>query len=262
MHLPGFCLLPGQMPFHLPLELLLRQFLCFVQPGCTIEVLSVPASHLGQLGRLASSRPALGRACGSVAAAAREWPSGSRPSAGIPGISSPGTHQRTSGCPAASIVRPEPRRDIGPTPQTVRLAPAPVVFSQDKISSILSQNEQSPPAIELRCHRAEHPLVLKLVKPIKVARSWTANQFRFHQLLVAQTKSQMRAAHTAVLREADSAVGREVAGFDLADGGLNQLAELPPLLFSNRCLQILNSRVALFRTKTTRATSEIPLIQE
>jgi hypothetical protein len=40
----------------------------------------------------------------------------------------------------------------------------------------------------------------------------------------------MRAAHTSVLWETDSAVGEEVARFNLADGGLNELPELSTLL--------------------------------
>jgi hypothetical protein len=84
------------------------------------------------------------------------------------------------------------------------------------------------------------PLFLKLVKPIKVACSWAANQFRISQLLIVETKSQMRAAHTSVLRETDSAMGKEVAGFNLADGGLNELSKLSTLVFIDGSLQILN----------------------
>src|SRR5260370_41951025 len=48
---------------------------------------------------------------------AREWPSGSKPCAAIPGIPSPGTHQTSAGCPAASTALPEPHRDNGPVPR-------------------------------------------------------------------------------------------------------------------------------------------------
>ena len=65
----------------------------------------------------------------------------------------------------------------------------------------------------------------------------------------------------AVLREADPAVGWKLARFDLADRCFDQPAKLPALFFGDRCLQILNLG-KLFRTNTTRATSEIPLIQE
>ena len=50
----------------------------------------------------------------------------------------------------------------------------------------------------------------------------------------------MSAAHTSVLRETDSAVGKEVAGFNLTDRGLNELAELSTLIFIDGRLQILN----------------------
>ena len=50
----------------------------------------------------------------------------------------------------------------------------------------------------------------------------------------------MRAAYASVLRETDSAVGEEVAGFNLADGGLNELAELSTLVLIDGRPQILN----------------------
>ena len=106
------------------------------------------------------------------------------------------------------------------------------------------------------------PLLLKLVKPIKVARSRAANEFRIPQLLIAQTESQMSAAHTSVLREADTAMGKEVTGFNLAGRGLNELAKFSTLVFTDGSFQILNFGARFFGTKTTRATSEIPAIQE
>jgi hypothetical protein len=51
-HLPGLNVLASQMPFYLTLEVFSRQFLRFVQPGYTVEVLTVPASDLGWLGGL------------------------------------------------------------------------------------------------------------------------------------------------------------------------------------------------------------------
>ena len=50
----------------------------------------------------------------------------------------------------------------------------------------------------------------------------------------------MRAAHTSVLGESNSAVRKELARFNLISGGLNQLAKLSALLFVDACLQILN----------------------
>jgi hypothetical protein len=55
-----------------------------------------------------------------------------------------------------------------------------------------------------------NPLIHKFVKPIKVARSRPTDQIRFNQLLITEAKAQMRAADTAVLREADAAVGGEL----------------------------------------------------
>ena len=52
----------------------------------------------------------------------------------------------------------------------------------------------------------------------------------------------MRAAHTAVLRETDSAVRKKVAGFNLTDRGLNELTEFSTLIFVDGSFQILNFR--------------------
>ena len=50
----------------------------------------------------------------------------------------------------------------------------------------------------------------------------------------------MRAAHAAVLREADPAVRGELARFELTDGRFNQPAEFLALLFRDRGLQVLD----------------------
>jgi len=55
----------------------------------------------------------------------------------------------------------------------------------------------------------------------------------------------MRAAHAAVLGEANASVREELARFDLADGLLDQLAKLPMLLFTDRGVQVLNLRHTL-----------------
>src|SRR5271154_3140335 len=89
------------------------------------------------------------------------------------------------------------------------------------------------------------PLLLKLVNPIKVARSRPANEFKIQQLLIPQANPQMRAAHTAILGKSDSAVRKELPRFNLIHGCLDQLAKLPPLLLVNGGLQILNFRCAL-----------------
>src|SRR5271154_3630074 len=89
------------------------------------------------------------------------------------------------------------------------------------------------------------PLLLKLVNPIKVARSWPANEFRIQQLLISQADPQMRATHTSVLGKANPAVRKELARFNLISCSLNQLAKFPSLLFINARLQILNFRRVL-----------------
>jgi hypothetical protein len=89
------------------------------------------------------------------------------------------------------------------------------------------------------------PLILKLVNPIKVARSRPANERCIHQLLIPQADLQMRATFASVLRETNSAVRKELARFDLTDGCLYQLTELPAPPFINGCLQKLSFRCAL-----------------
>jgi len=54
----------------------------------------------------------------------------------------------------------------------------------------------------------------------------------------------MRAAHTSVLREADSTVWRELPRLDLTDRGFNQMTIFAPLLVRYRGPQILNLRYA------------------
>jgi len=71
----------------------------------------------------------------------------------------------------------------------------------------------------------------------------------------------MGAAHTPVLRESNTAVREELSCLDLIDRSLNQLAKLPALTFVDRGFQILNFGCVL-SNKTTRATLEIPAIQE
>src|SRR5271170_1459400 len=114
-----------------------------------------------------------------------------------------------------------------------------VVRSQCRISSIFSSTNKARRRFSLGAIGGG-PLVLKLVNPIKVARSRPANQFRIQQLLIPQADSQMRAAHTSVLGKTDSAVRQELPRFNLIYRSLDQLAKLPALLFVNGCLQILN----------------------
>ena len=71
----------------------------------------------------------------------------------------------------------------------------------------------------------------------------------------------MGTADTSVLWEANSAVWKKMACFNLLDGGFYQLAKFPTLFCIDGCLQILNFGRG-FRTNTTRETSAIPVIQE
>ena len=71
----------------------------------------------------------------------------------------------------------------------------------------------------------------------------------------------MGATHTPVLRKPYATVREELPCLDLVDRSLNQLAKLPALLFVDRGFQILNFGCVL-SNKTTRATLEIPAIQE
>ena len=75
------------------------------------------------------------------------------------------------------------------------------------------------------------PLIQKLVKPIKIARSRATNKFRFNKLLVSETQAELRTADTAVLREPDAAMRIEVTRLDLMDGGFYQPAKFLPLFF-------------------------------
>ena len=52
----------------------------------------------------------------------------------------------------------------------------------------LVENEQSAAPIQFGFHQ-HCPLVVKLVKPIKIRCSRAANEFRIHQLLISQTEA-------------------------------------------------------------------------
>jgi hypothetical protein len=84
------------------------------------------------------------------------------------------------------------------------------------------------------------PLVVKHVKPIKVARSWLTNEFGSDQLLVPEAQAEMCTADAPVPRESDSWVRRKLGRFDLMGGGFDQLAKLLTLFFGNRSQQVLN----------------------
>ena len=87
----------------------------------------------------------------------------------------------------------------------------------------------------------------KLVKPSKVVRSWCQGETRIDQLLVIETEPKVRATHTAVLREANPAVGRELGGLDLANRRSDEVAKFRGLFFRNQSTQILNLGLMLSR---------------
>ena len=58
-----------------------------------------------------------------------------------------------------------------------------------------------------------------------------------------ETEPEMRAAHAAVLRETDPAVGRELGCLDLADCGCHKAPKFLALLFRDRGLQVLDLRL-------------------
>src|SRR6202021_3942275 len=111
--------------------------------------------------------------------------------------------------------------------------------SQDKISSTLSRTNKARRRFSLGS-ASTRPLVVKLVKPIKICCSRAANEFGIHQLLIPQAEAQMGTAGTSVLWNANCAVRKKMAGFNLLDGCFHQLAKFPTLLCINGCLQILN----------------------
>jgi hypothetical protein len=58
--------------------------------------------------------------------------------------------------------------------------------------------------------------------------------------MITETEANMAAVHTAILRKANAAVGRELRGFYLTDRGGHKLAKFPPLFLGNGCPQVLN----------------------
>ena len=62
------------------------------------------------------------------------------------------------------------------------------------------------------------PLVVKLVKPIKIAGSGSTSEFQVDQWLISKAQAQMGAVHTAVSRKANPAVLRKLPSRDLANG--------------------------------------------
>jgi hypothetical protein len=86
------------------------------------------------------------------------------------------------------------------------------------------------------------PLLLKLVKPIKVGGSWSANESGIDERLASQAKSEMRAARAAIHRKADAAPGQELARFDLACRCRDEPTKLLALSVYDRSFQVLDLR--------------------
>jgi hypothetical protein len=74
------------------------------------------------------------------------------------------------------------------------------------------------------------PSIHKFAQPIKIACSWLSDEVRGDYFGTIEAESEMRAADTPVLREADSTVRRELARLDLTDRGFNQMTIFAPLL--------------------------------
>src|ERR1700693_6075882 len=98
-----------------------------------------------------------------------------------------------------------------------------MAFSQDKISSIFESTNTARRRLSFGAIKGL-PLVVKHVKPIKVARSRLTNEFGSNECLVPKTQSEVGTANAPVLREADSWVGRELGSFALTFCGFAELA--------------------------------------
>jgi hypothetical protein len=70
------------------------------------------------------------------------------------------------------------------------------------------------------------PLIHKIVKPIKVARSCFADEIRIDELLVVEAKSQTAAAPATVLGEANATVRHKLTRFDLANRCFNEATKI------------------------------------
>src|SRR5207253_1016144 len=110
--------------------------------------------------------------------------------------------------------------------------------SQARISSILVSTKWARRRLSLGSIGGS--LVIKLVKPIKAFCSWSPDESGLDQLLASETKPDIGTAAARVLRETDAAVGQELGGLDLLDGGFNQLAEFAALVVTDGGTQVLN----------------------
>src|SRR5437870_3757525 len=100
--------------------------------------------------------------------------------------------------------------------------------SHARISSILVSTNRARWRFSLGSMGAF--LVRKLVKPTKLFCSWPAHQSGFGQILSSQAEPDVGAAAARILRKSNTAVRQELSGLDLADGVFDQLAEFMALL--------------------------------
>src|SRR6266480_837205 len=136
------------------------------------------------------------------------------PSGGIQESVAPGTRRTTSVAPTANTARSELRTDNALDPRTTRPRSCSFVFSHARISSILPSTNKARRRLSFGGSIAR-PLIHKLVKPIKVARSRFSNEVRRYELFVAEAEPQMRAAHASVPRKPNAAVRIEVSRLNL-----------------------------------------------
>src|ERR1700688_4166588 len=118
-----------------------------------------------------------------------------------------------------------------------------MAFSHAKISSIFESTNTARRRLSFGAMNGL-PLVVKHVKPIKVARSWLTNEFGSDECLVPEAQSEMRAANAPVLGKPDSWMRRKLCRFDLTSGRFDELPKLLTLLFRDRSQQVLNLRNA------------------
>jgi hypothetical protein len=105
-------------------------------------------------------------------------------------------------------------------------------------------------------------LVIKLANPTKVFCSWAPHQVGSRQFLLSMTKPYVRAGAARILEKTDAAVRQKIGRLDSARiVSSTEPTELLALLVADRGSQILNLHQAL-ATKTTCATSEMPVIHE
>src|SRR5208283_5650654 len=143
---------------------------------------------------------------------------------------SPGSHQTISSSPSANTVPPELRKGTDRDPQSA--GPVLAHGPSPKRGSRRSCQGQKTARLRLSSGGIGAPrLIHKLVKPGKVVPSCRPNETRIDQPLIVETETDMGTADATVLGKADSAVGGELGGLNLADCGSDEVAKFQALLF-------------------------------